>query len=173
MRVARQRYRVSLEEADVCGQCVEGAGVRVVHHVSRGPGPCQASRELSLVMDQDNTVTEVRARTHTWLTIIAGLGGLWSLLTGVSLLSVLELVYWLAQTFYNHLEVTKSDQEVKDEPESENHRAEEEPPSRPRSAWSDDIPEETTQGQDDETSEEEESVQRPVRSRPKSAWRGK
>ena len=171
MRAAKQHYRVALDEEDVCSECGEdGEGLRVTYHVSRGQGPCQEdTRRLTLIMDQENSVTWVRARHHTGLSLLAGLGGLWSLVTGVSLVSVLELVYWLAHTFYNHLEVTRDEEKVK---ESENPSQEDEAASRPRSAWSDDIPEEVTHGQE-ETSEEEESVERVVRSRPKSAWRGK
>ena len=161
---------MALDEEDVCSQCGEdGEGLSVTYHVSRGPGPCQLdTRGLTLIIDLENSVTWVRARRHTGLSLLAGLGGLWSLVTGVSLVSVLELVYWLAQTLYNHLEVTRDGEEVK---ESE-HSLEDEAASRPRSAWSDDIPEEATHGQE-ETSDEEESVERVVRSRPKSAWRGK
>ena len=180
MRAAKQKYRVGLNEDDVCSPCGgEGAGVRLVYHVSRGPAPCQdvSRASVTLTMDQASSVTHVRARRRSWLTILAGLGGLWSLLTGVSLVSLLELVYWLAHTYYNHIEVTKDDQEVKERQGVEDPGTEDGSASRPRSAWSDDIPEETneTQGHEEETSDEEESEQRAVsvRARPKSAWRAK
>ena len=180
MRAAKQKYRVGLDEEDVCSPCGrEGQGVRVEYRVSRGPGPCQdvSTASVTLTMDQASSVTHVRARRRSWLTILAGLGGLWSLLTGVSLVSLLELVYWLTHTFYNHIEVTKDDQVVKERQGGEDPGTEDGSASRPRSAWSDDIPEETneTQGHEEETSDEEESEQRAVsvRARPKSAWRAK
>ena len=181
MRAAKQKYRVGLDEEAVCSPCgEEGEGVSLVYHVSRGPAQCQDVRgaSVTLTMDQASTVTHVRDRRRSWLTIIAGLGGLWSLLTGVSLISLLELVYWLAHTFYNHIEVSRDDEDAKERQGGEEPGTEDGPASRPRSAWSDDIPEETsdpTQGLEEETSEEEESVERAVsvRSRPKSAWRGK
>ena len=181
MRAAKQKYRVGLDEEDVCSPCGgEGEGVRVEYHVSRGPGQCQdvSSASVTLTMDQASSVTHVRARRRSWLTILAGLGGLWSLLTGVSLVSLLELGYWLVHTFYNHIEVSKDDQEVNEQLGGKDPGTEDGPGSRPRSAWSDDIPEETNdaaQGQEEETSDEEESAERPVsvRARPKSAWRAK
>ena len=173
MTAARKRFRVGLDGNNVCSKCLDvEEGVRVTYHVRRGPVSCQNGRMLSLIMDQDNTVTYMRLRPYCWVSLIAGLGGLWSVITGISLVTIMELVYWLSQTFYNHIEAVKDNEGV-NVSQSENYSISDEQVSRPKTAWSDDIPEERSEDPNEESLDEEESEAKVVSKRPKSAWRGR
>ena len=60
-------------------------------------------------MDQGSNNYYIRKPQLSWISIIAGLGGIWSVLTGVSIISIIEILYWICNTFYNHHEA-KSDE---------------------------------------------------------------
>lgn len=46
-----------------------------------------------------------RTPTSNWVSILAGIGGIWSILTGISFISLIELLYWCCNTMYNHTEI--------------------------------------------------------------------
>ena len=50
-------------------------------------------------------IASLRTPKSNWVSILAGIGGIWSILTGISFISLIELVYWCCNTLYNHTEV--------------------------------------------------------------------
>ena len=102
VRLTGQILRVSLQEEELCEGCQEsGAGTRVTHHVTHSSRDCEQERGLTLVRDRQASATFTRHNTNHWLHSLASFGGLWSLLTGLSVLSVLELLYWFLSRLYN------------------------------------------------------------------------
>ena len=102
VRLTGQTLRVSLQEEELCDSCEEtGAATRVTHHVTHSSRDCGQERGLTLVRDHQASTTFTRHNTTHWLLSLASFGGLWSLLTGLSVLSVLELLYWFLSRLYN------------------------------------------------------------------------
>ena len=62
-------------------------------------------------MDRDNSQTYVREKSYSWISILAGLGGIWSFITGISICSLIELLYWLLFTIHNHKDAVKTEEQ--------------------------------------------------------------
>ena len=98
--VARQTLRLSLGP-DICQDCPQvGRGTRLTHHVTQSSSGCGQARTVSLVRDLTATATYTRHRPPHWLHLLATFGGVWSLLTGLSVLSLVELLYWFSSHLY-------------------------------------------------------------------------
>ena len=97
----------------ICSKCNEDKSdekVSVKYHLSHKPvSSCQDTKSLTIIMDQGSNNYYIRKPQLSWISIIAGVGGIWSVLTGVSIISIIEIIYWICNTFYNHHEA-KSDE---------------------------------------------------------------
>ena len=92
--------RVQVEEREVCGDSGHtgtGQGPSLTyhltcsHHTDTGP---RSPTTLTIIKDHQASRTFVRVKHQSWISLAATFGGLWSLLTGISVLSILELFYW-------------------------------------------------------------------------------
>ena len=139
VKVTKQMFRISLDADDICSRCDNtGSSVDIMYHVSSvGNSQCQEDNTISITMDHDRTVTYVRARPYSWISIVAGMGGIWSFVTGLSLISVVELIYWICNTLYNHQEVVTDEKDGSNK--SLDYSVEEEDVKRPISAWKENV----------------------------------
>ena len=113
-----------MDASKICRKCDEDNSVdederiSVKYHLSHRPGgSCQNDKSLSIIMDQGSNNYYVRKPQLSWISIIAGVGGIWSVLTGVSIISIVEILYWICNTFYNHHEA------VSDKNDSESYKS--------------------------------------------------
>ena len=103
----------------ICSKCNEDKcedvdeKLSVKYHLSHKPiSPCQDTKSLTIIMDQGSNNYYIRKPQLSWISIIAGVGGIWSVLTGVSIISIIEIIYWICNTFYNHHEAKSDENET-------------------------------------------------------------
>ena len=101
VQLVARLLRVRLDHQEVCHQGDQGdqgdQGTSLTYHLTpacshhTGSG---APTTLTIIKDHQASRTYIRVSHQSWLSLAATFGGLWSLLTGISVLSVLELAYW-------------------------------------------------------------------------------
>ena len=91
-----QLLRVQVEEGEVCGDCGDtGHGSSLTYHLTGSHlTDTKSPNTLTIIKDQPASRTYIRIKDQSWISLAGIFGGLWSLLTGISVLSILELFYW-------------------------------------------------------------------------------
>ena len=99
VHLTTQLLRVQLEEEQLCGDC--GAGDTLSYHITQATDS-RSPNSLTIIKDHQASSTFIRLRPQSWISLAATFGGLWSLLTGISVLSILEFLYWAISNLSTH-----------------------------------------------------------------------
>ena len=91
-------FRLQLGQ-QLCADC--GGGDRLSYQITQHSGTGSPS-SLTIIKDHLASSTFVRVKPQSWISLAATFGGLWSLLTGISVLSLLELFYWAIANLSSH-----------------------------------------------------------------------
>ena len=95
VQLSAKILRVQVEEGEVCGDCGTGRGTSLTYQLTCShQNDTRSPSSLTIIKDHQASRTFVRIKHQSWISLIATFGGLWSLLTGISVLSILELFYW-------------------------------------------------------------------------------
>ena len=109
VEAAQQFFRIKLNKDDICLGCSENSDISIKYQTKQSPSStCSDDQRITITMDRENSQTYTREVAYSWITILAGLGGIWSFITGISICSVVELLYWLCFTILNHKNVMKT-----------------------------------------------------------------